>query len=180
MNLVKAREHSRQSLADYLFDDRNFWNLPIIIIFASMLVPILILPDRINQDTALYVQYGKMLLQGQVLYLDLYDMNLPLISYLNVLPAFVARLTSVPVIVVFNLFILFLLAWSVFMIRRIILRGWNRFVPADLGLLLLCFALASFCYFIKIHMVKESISLPYCASHSFSIAGRGGRTPECT
>ena len=49
-------------------------------------------PLAISPDQALYLESGKLILQGRVPYLDFFDLNLPLIMYLNVIPVVVANL----------------------------------------------------------------------------------------
>lgn len=72
-------------------------------------------PLAISPDQALYLETGKLILQGQVPYLDFFDFNLPLIMYLSVIPVVVARLPgldSLPLPLAFNLSIEFLLLGS--------------------------------------------------------------------
>lgn len=59
-------------------------------------------PQRVNHDCAQYLQMAGMLLDGGVPYCDFVDTNPPLIIYLNVVPAALARTFGVSPIVVFH------------------------------------------------------------------------------
>lgn len=80
-------------------------------------------PLAISPDQALYLESGKLILQGRVPYLDFFDFNLPLIMYLNVIPVVVANLpglNSLPLPLVFNLSIEFLFLASFALLFRLL------------------------------------------------------------
>ncbi len=54
------------------------------------------MPDAITGDVAMYLQCGQLVLSGQIPFLDLVDVNPPLIMFLNVFPALMARLCGMP------------------------------------------------------------------------------------
>jgi hypothetical protein len=60
--------------------------------------------DAITGDVAMYLQCGQLVLDGQVPFQDLVDVNPPLIMFLNVFPALFARLTTVPLELSGNIF----------------------------------------------------------------------------
>ena len=59
--------------------------------FAVSLAYILYNPLRVHHDCAMFLQVGSLLLDGRHLYVDVVDLNPPLISYLNMVPAAVSR-----------------------------------------------------------------------------------------
>lgn len=63
----------------------------------------------INLDSAGYVQAGQMLLEGQVPYVDFYDINPPWVMYVHVLPALASQWLAISPTLAFALFILLLL-----------------------------------------------------------------------
>ena len=69
--------------------------LAAITILMAVLLGILNAPARINHDNAMYLAMGEGLLRGEVPYVDLIDLNPPLIVYLNTIPAAAARLLGI-------------------------------------------------------------------------------------
>ncbi len=63
-------------------------------------------PDSIGIDQSMYLQAAELLLSGKKIYVDFIDINPPLIVYLNVPLAFVAKATGYPVILVFKMALL--------------------------------------------------------------------------
>ncbi|MBY0552532.1 MAG: hypothetical protein K2W95_34945 [Candidatus Obscuribacterales bacterium] len=70
-------------------------------------------PWQIDCDCAMYLRCGQLLLEGKLPYVDFVDINPPLIMYLNLLPASLAKLTSLPLLVAFKCFFwcVTVLAW---------------------------------------------------------------------
>lgn len=62
-------------------------------------------PLLVFADQSVYLAMGKLLLQGQVPYLDFFDFNPPLIMYLSMVPNLAADWLSLPLPLVFNLFV---------------------------------------------------------------------------
>lgn len=62
--------------------------LPVLAYFAGFL-------GEINHDCAMYVFGGNLILEGKVPYDDFIELNPPLIFYLNVVPAFVSKLSGI-------------------------------------------------------------------------------------
>ena len=95
------------------------------------------LPQRINHDCAFGLQQAQMLLDGGIPYCDFIDMNPPLIVYLNVVPAALARLLGSSPIVTFQLSILLLLVISGSEIYGVLRKRRMGLHAAGRGLVLL-------------------------------------------
>ncbi len=103
-------------------------------------------PMKISPDPAFFVAIGQLILQGRTPYIDLFDVNPPLVLYLHTLPAMVARCFPVPVSESFTFFVLACFSLSV-AISAVIL--WRRRHHSESFLfcpLLIGFALASFMF----------------------------------
>ena len=85
------------------------------LVLALLLLEILLHPYKIHYDCALYLEAGQMMLQGKILYLDFYDVNPPLIFYLNTIPAFISQVFSLKAPLAFSLFVFFLVVVTTFM-----------------------------------------------------------------
>lgn len=70
-------------------------------------------PWQIDCDCAMYLRCGQLLLEGKLPYVDFVDINPPLIMYLNLIPAALAKVTSLPLLVAFKCFFWFVtvIAW---------------------------------------------------------------------
>ena len=95
------------------------------------------LPERINHDCAFGLQQAQMLLDGGIPYCDFIDTNPPLIVYLNVLPAAVARCLDRSPIIVFHLSILLLLMVSSMEVYGLLRKPRMGLRAAERGLVLL-------------------------------------------
>lgn len=60
-------------------------------------------PLRIGFDQAFYVYAGSLLLQGKSLYVDIVDINPPMISYLSMIPAWLSSVINIPAPLTFSL-----------------------------------------------------------------------------
>ena len=85
--------------------------LPLVLV-ALLGVSVVLSPQRIHHDCAIYLQCGELLLDGKVPYVDFVDINPPLIMYLNAVPAFVARRLGVSPIVIFSAFVVVVVGLS--------------------------------------------------------------------
>ncbi len=90
----------------------------LVLIVASLLIARLIAywlmhPLLIGHDNALHLQIAQMMLEGKMLYVDIIDVNLPMIYYLNLLPAFVSNFFQVPLPLCYNMFVGSLVGYSV-------------------------------------------------------------------
>jgi hypothetical protein len=69
-------------------------------------------PAAIHPDCALNLQLGQLILDGKVPYVDFFEINPPLIMYLNTIPAFISKVCGFSIIPVFQVFVLILMVWS--------------------------------------------------------------------
>lgn len=67
------------------------WRLAALILLMAALIVILARPARITHDVAMYLYMGDRLLEGAVPYVDIIDLNPPLIIYLSAIPAGISR-----------------------------------------------------------------------------------------
>lgn len=81
-------------------------------VLADIAVRFAIDPLAIQHDQAFYVECGRRIAAGELPYRDFFDINPPLIMYLNAVPAFVARIVGVNPIPVFNVGLALLSGWS--------------------------------------------------------------------
>ncbi|MCA9905218.1 MAG: hypothetical protein KC547_15285, partial [Anaerolineae bacterium] len=88
--------------------DRLFWLT--VAMLAILLAFIVLFPLRAAGDSALYLDIGGRVLDGQRPYIDFFDINPPTIHFLNLLPVAVSRLTGLHPIPVFHLFIWLIVA----------------------------------------------------------------------
>jgi hypothetical protein len=99
-------------------------------VLLGVLASLLASPSRINADSAMYLQIGELLLHGQRPYVDFLDINPPMVMYLNVIPAALARISPFPTITTFNLLIWVLVAGTLaqtwWLIRRVPQAGAAR------------------------------------------------------
>jgi hypothetical protein len=86
-------------------------------------------PLELNWDPAMYLHFAQMLLRGGIPYVDFVDINPPMIMYLSTIPAALAHLADLHVIVVFKLLLgvlsLVSMAMVIFILRRSILLDKN-------------------------------------------------------
>jgi hypothetical protein len=70
----------------------------------------------------MYLQCAQLILDGARPYVDFVDLNPPLVMFLDLPPAWVARVTGTPVTIWFNLFVTALVALSAWQIGRVARR----------------------------------------------------------
>lgn len=119
----------------------------IILMVARMVAHILMHPLAIGWDPALHLQCAQLITQGGVPYVDMFDVNPPLIWYMDTLPVLVGNLMAIPLTLSFNFFMVGIMtlaalscAWLV--VTR--LPQTERF--ANLGLI---FGLLYFNFFLR-------------------------------
>lgn len=66
----------------------------------------------IDADQALYLEIAKLMLQGKVLYLQIWEWNPPLIAYMNLIPMAIANSLSLPPPFVLNFLCLSMVSFS--------------------------------------------------------------------
>lgn len=84
----------------------------ILVLCLRMLVSIFLHPLRIGWDPALHLQCAELIVKGGIPYVDMLDVNPPLIWYLDTLPVLVSQAFKAPVILVFNEFMVLLMLWA--------------------------------------------------------------------
>nr|MBP7577278.1 hypothetical protein [Candidatus Obscuribacter sp.] len=83
-----------------------------VVLCLRMLVSIFLHPLRIGWDPALHLQCAELIVKGGIPYVDMLDVNPPLIWYLDTLPVLVSEAFKAPVTLVFNEFMVLLMAWA--------------------------------------------------------------------
>ncbi len=74
-------------------------------LLADLLGEILLHPLRIGHDQALHFEMARLLLHGNLPYVDMLDSNPPLIYYLDTIPAVGSQYFQIPPSLAFNLFV---------------------------------------------------------------------------
>ena len=114
---------------------KNFIYLCILI----LLIKVIIRPDYIPDDCAVHYEAGFRLIHGQIPYIDFIETNLPMIFYINAIPAWLSETFHGPAYPVFSLFNIFMLA-SIFIFCNIIINQAKdagkeyRYLLSGLGL----------------------------------------------
>lgn len=93
----------------------------VLMAFSYVLLRISAEPLGANHDAAAHLMAGQLLLEGRRPYLDLYDLNPPLILYLYQIPAWISAHVGLHVIPVFLLLLTALAALSAWLLRRVLL-----------------------------------------------------------
>jgi hypothetical protein len=88
-----------------------------------LLSQILSAPTAMNWDCSALLFGGQMLLEGKVPYVDFYELNPPLVIYLQVIPVFLNRLIPIPLPLLFNLGVLGLATAAWWLIRTLLPRA---------------------------------------------------------
>lgn len=97
--------------------------LLLVLIFSlRMLVSIFTHPLRIGWDPALHLQCAELITMGKIPYVDMFDVNPPLIWYLDTIPAYFSKVWQVPQTLTFNLFLVGLMAVSALLSSFVIFR----------------------------------------------------------
>lgn len=91
-------------------------------LLGLLLVQILYDPFRVSHDCAYLLEGAAKLLEGKTLYVDFVDSNPPMILYLNLIPAAVARLLGTNAILPFSMSVFGLVAVSTWGVRRLARR----------------------------------------------------------
>lgn len=80
------------------------WYIASLVLWLCLLAALMRgLTPAIVHDCAMFLHCGQLILDGKVPYVDLIDLNPPLVYYLNVVPAWIARVLSQPVVTTFNI-----------------------------------------------------------------------------
>lgn len=128
---------------------RTAWTPLVWGLYALTALSLLIFPLTIHQDCAMYLETGRLLLEGKIPYVDFVDINPPLIMYLNVIPAFLARFVPVHRILVFDACVLLLAIWSSWQTRRLLERSRLAVEPVTVDFMLLAWGVFHFGMFVS-------------------------------
>jgi len=137
------------------------WGLRIIILLLLCLTVGLFIafPYYVNDDSAMYLEIGKRLLDGQIPYVDYVEINFPLIHYLSVPPVLLARLLGANAYAGFLIFMLTLAAVSavgVYYFTKTVEEKWPL-LPEGLAACIVLFSL--YAYFAGDYGQREHIFL---------------------
>ncbi len=118
----------------------------IAVLGLRMLASVLMHPLRIGWDPALHLQCAQLLVEGGLPYVDMFDVNPPLIWYLDTLPAMLATACHMPVTLSFNFFMVALMVLSAALAAHLVL---SKLAPQErLVNLALVFGLLYFNFFL--------------------------------
>jgi hypothetical protein len=115
------------------------WRLLTAVLLMAALALLLLDPLAINHDAAACLQVGDLLLAGRALYVDISASNPPLIYYLNVIPAALARSLGWPLAPTFLFGVWLLTVLSVIATGRLVAKAFGAgsvhagLVPAALA-----------------------------------------------
>lgn len=89
--------HEKQGVSGYyrqMQTMKNPWLLSALFITLGIFISRLFVSQGLCGDTSMYLVSGKLILSGASPYVDFFDLNPPLIMYLNVIPAALAALSG--------------------------------------------------------------------------------------
>ena len=86
-----------------IYSPKLTWILIFSVLCSISFAYIIYYPLSTNLGSAMYLQAGQMLLEGQMPYVDFVDINPPLIIYVSAIFAGLARLVNVHIITTFLL-----------------------------------------------------------------------------
>ena len=92
----------------------------------AVLFIILIHPMRIGFDQAKYMIMADLLWHGKTLYVDIIDLNPPLICYISLIPSLASALFNIPASLAFSLFIWTLSVYCVCMLYALMLKAKDQ------------------------------------------------------
>jgi hypothetical protein len=111
---VKSYLRPFEVLEHWLRDKPHFWMLLATILFLTLMHSIIVNRFTLNHDCAVYIQAAQLILEGQLPYADFYEINPPLIMYLNVPHLLIGRWIGISPGLSFHLFVLVLVFVSTF------------------------------------------------------------------
>jgi hypothetical protein len=123
--------------------------ITIISLSGLLLVAIGVRPLYISHDVSMYLEIGRRILEGQLPYVDYYEINFPIIHYLNVIPAQIALWTGMNVITVLLLCIWLLTVWTIWLSLRISKPLFTDKMRAAVYVFPLCLLLYSHWWFVE-------------------------------
>ncbi len=144
----------------------RLWRLPDIGAFWTWLPALVFLPailaPPLNHDVAGVLHFSQRWLAGEQMYVDLIDVNPPLIFILNLIPAAIAAVTPLSGPLAFQLCVLLLGVWIWYLSRRVRdPRGEGAIECALLDVLPVLFLLTAGYDFGQREHLMAMMSLPY-------------------
>jgi hypothetical protein len=131
----------------------------------------------LNHDSAALLHYAQRWLGGERLYVDLFDVNPPLVFVLDLLPAAIARLTPIPATTALTLCVLawigfgFVLSWRLLRVVPGSVSGIHRYLlPPLLLFLMIVYPGSDFTQ--REHLMIVA-TLPYLLLAQARLEGRG-------
>lgn len=101
------------------------------------LVDFMLDPLAINWDVSMYLQIGTMLLDGGIPYIDIVEINPPLVWYLHAIPAGISRLLGISLPLTFNLLVVVAAMFSSALVYHLLKQSSdddNWYAPAIIAL----------------------------------------------
>jgi hypothetical protein len=132
-----ASRHEAARLNYRNFGSERHVVLTVALLLLGTLLLLLVFPLRISTDSALYLEAAEKILEGKLPYVDYYEINLPTVHYLSVLPVAAAHALGVNSIPSFNVFIWLLLTYNVVCFWALVMRGGKASRSNGLSFLLL-------------------------------------------
>jgi hypothetical protein len=120
------------------------WDLILTAAVLPVITKLALEPLMVNHDVGLHLDAGRMILEGGRPYVDFIDTNPPLIMYVSVLPALMARTGAIHIIPAFHIFAFGLMAVSAFGCRRFLNRSGLGIEPHESSLAAAAIILFSF------------------------------------
>lgn len=103
-------------------------------------------PYKIGWDTALHLQAAQLITRGKIPYVDMLDVNPPLIWYIDTIPAFASNIFNLPATLTFSFFLTSIIVYSAAMSLYLLLKSKSEkelvfAIPFVLGLIVFNFFL---------------------------------------
>jgi hypothetical protein len=134
---MKINCHAQQPLKGLMFTDFLLLGT-----FVILILKIYYPPLEINHDCAFLIQKAQMVLEGKRLFIDI-PAIFPMDLYIYIPSVMISNLLSINVILVFKIYILLLLLWSIVMVRWLILKIDSNFIKESIGGIILCWSIFS-------------------------------------
>jgi hypothetical protein len=147
---VLARTAGRADAKQTLGSERTWLVARVALLVLPWLWAIGYFFPPLNHDVAALLQFAQRMLQGERLYVDLIDINPPMVFLLDTVPIALAGLVKLPIVACFTVFVLALCGITVAAcIRLLALRPGDQalgalLLPALIGFTLLIYPMHSF------------------------------------
>ena len=164
----------------WLLSDYVPWITAESVILVALLSHSILHHVQINHDCAACAQMGQMLFEGQMPYVDFYDINPPAIFYINLLPAAMSHVLHQPLTLSFSLCVGMLVALSWAQLRVAIRRTPLRITTAENSLITLSWLAINALIYIRgdFGQREHLFALAYLpALAARAVCQEGGRMP---